>query len=290
MARNRTKQRKGSMDYHLTFRSNYNTIYDLVEKKIKLFLINQKKLHYKSGYSIDKVRAYFREVVEAKYKFQSPLEIELFNVYLTKNQFEDRYSETVIFNEILFRYFNNLDSNIVPKALNYKTLIKKIAAYEAINEISRLLDIQSTQLAKVFDENLENFKIREEPRPIQPDIVTVDLRPVYGLTDLDFALVKRYERYKYFKVGVALADGSMYDLYKKYGADTQCFRIICRDLVIDENLSNYVGASLKNNIRKENIYRNHAALRSIAAYCIRENIDICERFKEIYLKELIVKL
>lgn len=163
------------MNYEKIYEDFYSKYYTKTESLIKSFLIQRKSQKKTFGITLNEVNIYLNDV-----------NINNHNLYKNENLkklhqiFGKRYSiyeidqvQEVFANEIKTA-FNKIDISELPKDYTYTKLIKETAIIEVVNEISRLLSINSQLLEMFYKLNEFNeFEIRYHRN------ISIENYPVY---------------------------------------------------------------------------------------------------------------
>lgn len=150
------------MEYENIYEHFYSKYYTKTESLIKFFLIKRKSQKKTFGITINEVRHYLSDTIISNHNLYKNEKLrELHQL------FDKRYSiyeidqvQEVFANEIKTA-FNKIETAELPKDYTYAKFIKETAIIEVVNEISRLLSINSQLLEMFYKLNEFNeFEIR----------------------------------------------------------------------------------------------------------------------------------
>jgi hypothetical protein len=151
------------MDYENIYESFYSNYYTKAEFLIKSFLIKRKSQKKTFGITINEVKNYFSNKIINNHNLYKNENLQNLHqtFYRRYSIYEIDHVQEIFANDIK-NEFDKINTAELPTNYNYTKFIKEIAIIEVVNEILRLLSINSQLLEMFYSANVfDNFEIRE---------------------------------------------------------------------------------------------------------------------------------
>lgn len=151
------------MEYENIYKDFYSKYYTKTESLIKNFLIKSKSQKKTFEITINKVNHYLiHEIINNDNLYKNENLLELHRIFRRRYSIYEIDQIQEIFENEIKVAFNKIETFELPSNYNYTKLIKEIAFIELINEISRVLSVNSRLIEMFYKLNeFDEFEIRD---------------------------------------------------------------------------------------------------------------------------------